>query len=52
MLFAPLFVIMYFGLTNLTAIGPALFVGIILALLVHIITKDEEELPAIDMGTK
>jgi len=45
-------VLVYFDAYRLSAVLIAMGVGCTLAVSVHILTKDEEELPTLDLGTR
>lgn len=51
MLCAPLATTLYFDVTHLWAVILAIVVGVVLAAAVHVLTYEEEELPALDLGT-
>jgi len=45
-------VLVYFDAYSMGAVLTAMGVGIALAVGVHILTRDEEELPTLDLGTR
>jgi len=51
MLCSPLGVLLYFEAFSLGALVAAMCIGAVLAGVVHVLTRDEEELPALDLGT-